>query len=390
MQEFFLKFFPLILVLLSFQSMAQTSRERLESLVKINSGSENIGGVNQVQEIAKGWFTELGFKVELIANPEGEKKSGKLLEATLKGESSKFVTFVMHADTVFEPSSPFQKIIELDDNKLRGPGVIDDKGGIVVTYLALKEFLATNSKPKYSIRILVSPNEELGSPGFGNMFKKYSTDSFMVLGIEPSHENGIVHSRKGNIWYEIEVTGKEAHAGRHHEDGINACQILADKITQLEQLTDYKTGVTLSIGHMEGGQDKFNIVCGKAKAKLDVRTPSLQLRKETMTQIEQILKGKLVKFIINDDTLPFSMNHASEKYIERYLELIRQVEGKRPAAHSSGGVGDTNHFSREGVIIIDGLGPMGEEVHTENEFILLKTIDSRAKVLSLFLKEVKE
>jgi hypothetical protein len=73
-----LKFSPLILVLLSFQTIAQTSRERLESLVKINSGSENIAGVNQVQEIAKGWFTELGFKVELIANPEGEKKSGKL------------------------------------------------------------------------------------------------------------------------------------------------------------------------------------------------------------------------------------------------------------------------------------------------------------------------
>ena len=384
-----MKFLSLLFILISMQVQAQTSRERLETLVKINSGSENRDGVNQVQEIAKGWFTELGFKVELISNPEGEKKSGKLLEATLKGEKSNYLTFVMHADTVFEPSSPFQKIKEIDDNKLKGPGVIDDKGGIVVTYLALKEFLAANPKPKYSIRILISPNEELGSPGFGEMFKKYSRDSFMILGVEPSHENGIVHSRKGNIWYEIEVTGKEAHAGRHHEDGINACQILADKITQLEQLTDYKSGVTLSIGHMTGGQDKFNIVCGSAKAKLDVRTPSLKLRKETMTQIEQILKGKLIKFSINDDTLPYSMNDASAKYVERYLDLIKQVEGKRPAAHSSGGVGDTNHFSREGVIIMDGLGPIGEEIHTENEFILLKTIDSRAKVLSLFLKEVK-
>ncbi|MFZ4714795.1 MAG: M20/M25/M40 family metallo-hydrolase [Bacteriovoracaceae bacterium] len=376
------------LFFISINLLAQTPSERLETLVSINSGSENIAGVNKVQETFKPWLEELGFKVELIANPNGAEKSGKILSATLQGESEKYITFSMHADTVFEPSSPFQKINKVDNNKWNGPGVIDDKGGLVVMYLALKDYLVKNKKPKYSLRVLVTPNEEVGAIGFWEMFEEFSKDSWMVLGLEPSHENGIVHSRKGNRWIEITVVGKEAHAGRHHQDGINACRILAEKLVEISKLTDYKKEVTVSVGHMEGGQDKFNIVCGTAKAKVDTRSPSWEKRNELVAKIDKILKDPRISYIIDDETKPFSMNKLSKKYVEQYLETIKKVEGVKPLAHASGGTGDCNHFSREGIVIIDGLGPIGGEVHTEREWIDLKSIESRAKVLSQFLKEI--
>jgi glutamate carboxypeptidase len=384
-------FFNLILfsfLAFSGPQMNDQAHQKLNEIVSINSGTANIEGVNKVQAIVSSWFSELGFKVSLLNNPDGEKISGKIFVAELTGQSNKFITFSAHADTVFEPSSPFQNITKSDSRKWIGPGVIDDKGGIVVLYYALKEYLKKFPIPKYSLRILITPNEEVGAIGFWKMFEEASLNSWMVLGLEPAYEEGLVHSRKGNRWIEVTVTGKEAHAGRHHQDGINACRILSEKLVQISKLTDYKKEITVSIGRMEGGQDKFNIVCGKATAKIDTRAPTLEKRDYLKKKIEKILADPKISYTIVDETIPFSINTLSKKYIDQYLGLIEKVEGKKQLAHASGGTGDCNHFSREGVVIIDGLGPIGGDVHTENEWINLNSIDSRAKVLTQFLSEI--
>ena len=113
-------FIPTLIFLFSSLSFAQNghpSQEKLEEIVSINSGTAHTEGVNKVQNIVSSWFSELGFKVNLVSNPQGEKISGKILVAELPGESSKFITFSAHADTVFEPSSPFQKIHKVDSQK---------------------------------------------------------------------------------------------------------------------------------------------------------------------------------------------------------------------------------------------------------------------------------
>ena len=381
-----------LLLTLLFSSLASADQnsDRLKDIVNINSGSANIKGVTQVQEKIKPWFEELGFKTEFKKNPSGEKVSAPMLIATLPGEKPEYITFIMHADTVFEPTSPFQKYEMKDEHLMHGPGVIDDKGGIIVALQAIKDYLETspNKKPKYSLRVEVTPNEEVGAIGFDETFKEMSANSFMALGMEPSLKEGIVEGRKGNVWYEISVIGKEAHAGVDHASGINACNILSAKIDRIQKLTDYKKNVTVSIGHIEGGQDKYNIVCGWAKAKLDTRVPSPKVRNELNAKIEQILKDPQISFKIVDETVPLSTNAKSKPYIQKYLDLIEKEEGKRPLAYFSGGVGDANHFSREGIIIIDGLGPVGAGMHTPDEHIDLRSISTRAKVLTHFLKSL--
>ena len=121
------------------------------------------------------------------------------------------------------------------------------------------------------IRLICSPTEEIGSPGFQEFFKKQSATSEIVLGFEPSLEDGsIVESRRGNRWYHIHVHGKEGHAGRDHKHGVNAAHELAFKMVQLHQLTDYNRNLTVSVGQISGGT-KYNVICGNAEAKVDVR-----------------------------------------------------------------------------------------------------------------------
>lgn len=371
---------------LSTSVFASREVERLTELVNMNSGSANLKGVLAVQNKIKPWFEAIGFKVALVTNPEGEKVSAPLLLAELKGEKPETITFIMHADTVFEPSSPFQKAVLKNDSLMAGPGTMDDKGGIVVVLKALEDLFLQQKTPKYSLRVLVSPNEEVGSIGWGKKFHEFSLGSWLVLGLEPGHDDyGIVHGRKGNVWYEIKVKGKESHAGRDHKEGINACQILARKMVEIEKLTDYKKNITTSIGRIEGGQDKYNIVCGEALGKLDVRVPDLAAYKTVTKKIEKILKDPQITYTLTDETLPFNVNQASKPIIQKYLDQIFNVEGRKVISHTSGGVGDVNHFSREGVIILDGLGPVGGGAHTVEEFLDLKTIETRAKILTNFL-----
>ena len=378
----------LLICLLPLPLLASREVERLKEIVSINSGSANISGVGQVLKTAKPWFEALGFKVTFLENPEGHHRSAPLFVAELPGQRPETITFIMHADTVFEPSSSFQTF-HIQEDVITGPGVMDDKGGIVMMPRMLEILLRQSPIPKYSLRILISPNEEVGSPGFATIFKQYSQKSWLVLGLEPAYDDGgIVEGRKGNIWYNIHVQGKEAHAGRDHKEGINACLILAGKLVKLQGLTDYKKNVTVSIGRMEGGQDKFNIVCGTASAKIDVRVPSLTLMEEYKKKIETILSDKHITFKMEDETLPFSTDKASLAMVKKYLTMIKQVEGKQHRSHFSGGVGDTNQFSRKGIVILDGLGPLGGKAHTEKEFLVLSSIESRANILANFIQQL--
>jgi glutamate carboxypeptidase len=378
-----------LLSLVSFSAFSsELLKDKLAELVNINSGSQNFKGVNQVQQKMGKWLESIGFSVEFIKNPEGE-ISGDLLIANYPGSSEKTLTLVMHADTVFEPSSPFQKMEFLSDSLATGPGVVDDKGGMVVAFAGLKQFLSKNPKPKFSIRVVSTPNEEVGSSGWIKLFRQFGEKSFMVLGLEPSQDNGnVTHARKGNTWYDIRVMGKESHAGRDHKNGINACAILSEKLALISKLTNYKNEETVSIGHMNGGQDKFNIVCGQAHAKVDTRYANFKSRDEMFKKISSILKHERISFSIADETPPFYKNHEAGKYIKKYLKIAKEVDGKDYQSQSTGGVADVNNFGREGLIIFDGLGPNGGKMHTTDEFINLKTLDSRAEILAKFLETI--
>ncbi len=372
--------------------------ELLRRLVEINSGTKNISGVNQVQRLLRPELNKIGFTTSLIPNPKGPDVSGELLLGTIAGKSPKFITFVTHADTVFEPRSTFQKfLLSEEGNKAVGPGVIDDKGGIVVAMKGIAKYLSSGQTPLFSLRFLCAPSEETGSHGFWESFAGYGKDSIMVLGFEPSLDNGsIIESRRGNRWYHIEVEGKEGHAGRAHRQGINAGHELAIKLDELQRLTDYKKDVTVSISSLSGGTDKYNVICGHAEAKIDARFSERKAGDKLHAKIVNILKkvnvrsadGKKpskTKFRVDNDCPAFSTSSQSVPLIKEYLAIVKKIEGKGVKSEPSGGAADANGMSRDGLIIIDGLGASGGGMHTLQEFVKVSSLYTRAEALAQFL-----
>ena len=365
-----------------------SSLEFLKEVVAISSGTADLAGVNQVQRRYEARLQKLGFKTEYLENPE---QHTKMLVGTFKGEDPRFITLVGHADTVFEKLNPF--LLSADGKTAQGSGVSDDKGGVIVGLAALESFL-THGKPRFSVRMVISASEETDSTGFHDLLSAFSKDSVMILGLEPSEEDGsYVISRKGIRWYDIRVKGKEAHAGVNHQKGINACHELAIKIDQLQKLTDYRKGNTVSIGHIEGGKDKYNIVCGFAEAKVDSRYSDPREGQKLENEINAILKRQNVRsfetheptetevrllsnmpgFVVAREALPFR---------KKYEELLKQIEGRAVQGKAAGGGADLNYMYRTGIPILDGLGPIGGGFHTADEFIKIDSLETRAQALA--------
>lgn len=365
----------------------QEMTKELKFLVELNSGTNNSNGVKDVQGWIRSKLTSLGFSVDI--------DDKNLLIGELKSAEPKapWVSFLVHADTVFEPFSPFQKWTQVADGVVRGPGVLDDKGGIVVAIEGINRALKAKKDIKVNLRFISSPSEEVGSPGLIQKFKQM--ESSLVLGFEPALEDGsIIDSRRGNRWYHLFAEGKEAHAGRSHKEGINACVALATKLVEISMLTDYKKDLTVSVGNMQGGRDKYNIVCGSAEAKIDMRFSDFKTRDSAHQKVLAILnkeaiKGERVRFELTDDCPPFSRNSRSKNFLEKYLRILSKIERTPVISQRSGGSADSNYFSRPGVTVIDGLGPVGGKIHTDQEYLVLKSLETRAESLKQFLLQLE-
>lgn len=371
---------------------------QLREWVDTNSGTRNRSGVLRIQQSLGQLLEAEGFGLEWIENPNGASVSGPLLVARRDvGEKNPVVSLVGHADTVFEADHPFQKsAISADGKTATGPGIIDDKGSLVVGLEAVRKYLAVAASHGMGLQFVVSPNEEIGSPGFHAVFQKLSKRSCAVFGLEPSLDNGdIITRRKGGRWYEIAVTGKEAHAGRAHHEGVNAAHELAVKLDKLQNLTDYKRGMTVNIGSLEGGHGKFNIVCGHAVGRIDVRYETSKSGGGLFKKIESILKkqfvgrGKLrakTKFTIEDSCPPLEPQKSNAPWIAEYAKAVKRLEGRAPKAGFSGGGSDSSHFGRAGLVVLDGVGAVGGKIHTVEEYLTVSSLKTRSDALCILLQ----
>lgn len=230
--------------------------------------------------------------------------------------------------------------------------------------------------------------------------KKSSGDAFLVLGFEPSLDDGsLIESRRGNRWYKIEVKGREAHAGRAHAHGVNAAHELVQKLDLLQKLTDYGRDTTVSIASIRTPNDRYNIVCGEAEAKIDSRFGDFDESKRVHGQIVQILEKSLVSspedgakaetsFTVEDDCPPVSPKGEAKLLISDYLNIVQKLEKRTIRSSRSNGSADCNYMNREGLIIIDGLGPTGGGLHSPDEFLQIESLETRSQALAEFLEKL--
>lgn len=290
-----------------------------------------------------------------------------------------YITLIGHLDTVFKEGEAAKRPFQMRDGIAYGPGAADMKGGII-TLLATVE-LAIREGIK-NICVILNVDEELGSKTSRQTFEKYAPESLCCLSFEPGGVNGeIVTSRKGIASMNLVVRGKKGHASRLQE-GANALVEACRKTDKIYSLNGVFNDLTLNPTIINAGE-KSNITPDLCNVYFDVRFSSKKDLEDCREKIQQICSVNS----INGTSCEFSLEErrpAMEFHPQMKIALQKAFEKLGESfeyQHSSGGA-DSAFFYELGVPAIDGLGITGGRFHSEEEYAILNSFDSRV-VLSL-------
>ena len=199
----------------------------------INSGSRNAVGLNAVMDALETTAKALPATVERIPThgstsvaDDGSVRTeahAAALKISARPSAPIQVVLTGHYDTVFPADSRFQTVTTRADGALNGPGVADMKGGISVMLAALEAFETHPNRHGVGWTVLLSPDEEIGSPASAPLLAELGARGHVGLTYEPALADGtLAGARKGSGNYHLIVAGRAAHAGRAFDEGRNA------------------------------------------------------------------------------------------------------------------------------------------------------------------------
>jgi glutamate carboxypeptidase len=363
----------------------------LERMVNIDSGSGYEPGLTQVRDIAVDELKKLGATIETVPNTPD---TSSHVIATLKGTGKAKILLMAHMDTVFKEGSAAERPFHIKDGRAYGPGVMDDKGGIVAGIYALKILNNLNFKNYAQITFLLDASEESGSDVATALIKKTAKEHDVTLNLEPGRPaDGLVVWRKGSATAVVEVKGKAAHAGVAPELGRNAAMEMAHQILQLGQLGDAEKKTTINFTVLKAG-DRVNVIPDQATAKADVRAAL----PEEFDRIEKDLARVSANKLISDTQVttslirglpPMPQTAQSDALVDIAQGIYGEL-GRKLTIEGSGGAADASLSAGVGTPTLDGFGIVGGNIHTPEEYAEVESVTPRIYLLSRMIMELAE
>lgn len=359
----------------------------LERLVNID-GTFNGAGLDRVGAIAVEELKRLGAKVETFPATPAMSRN---IQATLTGTGKGRILLVAHMDTVFPDGAAAARPFRIEGTRAYGPGIMDDKGGIVVALAALKILKQSGDTGYGKITLLLNTNEETGSHGTRALMDKLAREHDVALNLEPGRAaDGLVVMRKGSGEIELDVTGKAAHAGVAPEAGRNAAMEAAHQVLQLSKLADPGKQTTVNFTVIKAGE-RTNVIPDHATAQADVRVAV----PEEFDRVEQDLARISANHLIPDTKVsarlrrgfpPMPKSPVTDAVAAKAQAVYGEL-GRKLTLESSGGAADSSLTFATGVPTIDGLGIVGGGIHTPEEYAEVESIAPRAYLLARLIQE---
>ena len=363
----------------------------LESWSLINSGSGHLAGLARMRAALRAEFAR-AFPAALIEEPVLAGTTARALRVRLRPSAPRQILLNGHYDTVYEAADPFQTCTRPDADTLRGPGVADMKGGLVVLLAALQAFEATPGVSGLGWEILVTPDEETGSHGSAPLFIDAATRHRFALVFEPARPTGdLVHSRKGTGSFTATCRGRAAHAAQVPSPGRNAILALAEFLLAAAQLPGELPGVLVNIGNIRGGGAATNVVPDFAQSELDVRITRLADRDPLLARLHALAApinardGFRLELTGSFNRPPKECGPAEEAAFAAWQRAARDLGQPAPGWVHSGGGSDGNLLFAAGLPNLDGVGPLGDALHSDRENVVISSLAARAQIAALFL-----
>jgi glutamate carboxypeptidase len=291
-------------------------------------------------------------------------------------------------DTSYPAGSIDRFPFRVEDGQAVGPGVADMKGGLVVLSAALRALRDARLRAP-AVSVVLSPDEQAGSLRSRQVIETEASGRDCCLCVECAREGGnLMGSRSQCGVALIEVRGREAHAGSAYASGVSAIEALARKVPDINALTDPSRGLFVSVGLVRGGRRR-SVVPGLCTAVVDVRAADAAGWETLETALHGIaaredLPGSVGSLSIHAHRPAVPWTSGTDGLI-RVARKAGEALGIQFGVVRSGAGGSSAFAGPLGVPVLDGMGPAGGGLMTDNEHVDVRSLAERAALLALTL-----
>ena len=175
-----------------------------------------------------------------------------MVKGSFSGSGTRKLMLIAHMDTVYPAGTLASEPYRQDGNKLYGPGIADDKGGIAVILHSLAILKDAGWRDYAQLTVLFNHDEEVGSTTSGETIAQLAEQHDYVFSAEPTgakavaRTEGLLLGAAGTASATMEVKGRSAHAGAAPEAGRNALIELAYQLQQTRDIAKDIPGAQLN------------------------------------------------------------------------------------------------------------------------------------------------
>jgi glutamate carboxypeptidase len=361
--------------------------EELSGWVQLETPTTDPIAVNRLMDIAQTELTRAGAATTRIPGRDG---FGDNLIARTPG-NGKPVLVAGHLDTVWSVGTLDGMPYQVNGGKAHGPGIYDMKAGSFLAFHAVRSILQQHVRTRRPIVLLLTPDEEVGSPTSRQWIEREAEAAACVLIPEPAGQGGAcVTARKGVGRFVMRVEGRGAHSGGNFQEGASAVVELARQIMRIHELVDLDRGITLNAAPVWGGS-RPNVISPDAGCEIDLRVNSLAdgaHMESLLLETTALTPGCRVVVKGGMNRPPFAEDAGIMTLYEKARGIAETVGIALPRQHRGGG-SDGNFTAAMGVPTLDGLGCPGSGAHASHEHILWQQLAPRAALMAGLLEELE-
>ena len=243
----------------------------LSDLGEDGNPDDRRAAVNRLMDVAERELSRAGAAITRIPGRDGYGDNLIARHARTRGSP---ILVAGHLDTVWSHGTLKTMPYFVNGKKAHGPGIYDMKAGSFLAFHAVRSILQQDIKTPRPIVLLLTPDEEVGSPTSRWLIEQEAAQAAMVLIPEPAGAGGAcVTARKGVGRFTMRVEGRGSHAGTAFEDGASAIVELSHQIIGLHRMVDIERGITLNAAPIWGGT-RPNVISPDAGCEIDLRVNS--------------------------------------------------------------------------------------------------------------------
>ncbi len=378
---------PLERLAVQLSSQQPAMVKALETLVSSESPSNDPGLLNSTADVVAG----LGERL-MGPPPQRLHTAGAPAlrwDVPAVGCDAAPVLLLTHFDTVWPAKTIDRWPFTVTGDRASGPGAFDMKAGLAQGMFALAA-LGVADLPHPPVVLLVTGDEEIGSPAGRALVEEAARGTSAALVLEASADGALKTARKGVGNYALRVTGRAAHAGLEPERGVSALVAAAHLVLALADVADTAAGTTVTPTMMTAGTSR-NTVAASASVDVDVRASTVEEQERVDSSLRGLRPHNGATVVLEGE---INRPPMEERVSVELFELAQRAASRCGLPHldsaAVGGGSDGNFTAALGVRTLDGLGAVGAGAHAEGEYALITAMPQRAALLAGLIVELGE